>query len=141
MTVGPCPFDTVLAANRAFYEAFASGDLAAMERLWADDRPVGCIHPGWPPLTERCGVMESWREIFSHGAPPVRAEMAEVQLHGDCALVLCLEIVGHGRMSASNLFVRVDGVWRIAHHQASPLSPRIPPEPGRAGPKGKVVLH
>ncbi|HJN60958.1 MAG TPA: nuclear transport factor 2 family protein [Alphaproteobacteria bacterium] len=35
----------VLDANQAFYTAFAGGDMAAMERIWAREAPVCCIHP------------------------------------------------------------------------------------------------
>ena len=43
----------VLAANAAFYEAFDQRDMDAMERLWANQVPVCCIHPGWGPLFGR----------------------------------------------------------------------------------------
>jgi argininosuccinate lyase len=32
--------------------------------------------------------------------------------------VLCEEELAGGTLAASNFFVREDGVWRIAHHQA-----------------------
>ena len=37
----------VLAANDAFYAAFASGDLDALEEVWARQATVACCHPGW----------------------------------------------------------------------------------------------
>ena len=37
----------LLAANEAFYRAFASRDAEAMAGLWARTVPVACIHPGW----------------------------------------------------------------------------------------------
>ena len=42
----------ILAANAAYYGAFAAADIAAMSRVWADDN-VSCIHPGWPALVGR----------------------------------------------------------------------------------------
>ena len=36
----------VLAANAAFYRAFAERDVDAMDALWARSIPVACIHPG-----------------------------------------------------------------------------------------------
>ncbi|MDU6489344.1 nuclear transport factor 2 family protein, partial [Bradyrhizobium sp.] len=37
----------LLAANAAFYAAFAAGDFAALAALWADRDGISCIHPGW----------------------------------------------------------------------------------------------
>ena len=44
--------DAILFANEAFYHAFADGDSAAMEALWASQTPVCCIHPGWGAIHE-----------------------------------------------------------------------------------------
>ena len=60
--------DDALAANRAFYHAFGSRDLGAMDRMWARTVPVLCIHPGWPPLLERNAVLSSWRDILRNPA-------------------------------------------------------------------------
>ena len=40
----------VLFANDAFYNAFISRDIVALETVWATNAQVVCIHPGWPPL-------------------------------------------------------------------------------------------
>ena len=112
-------------ANADFYLAFAGGDLAAMERLWAQRAPVACVHPGWSPLIGRDAVMASWRAIL--GAPPaIAADVADVLVLGDTVLVVCREIIGDAVLAASNLYVREDGVWRVAHHHAGP-GPRQQP--------------
>lgn len=127
---------SILAANRQFYEAFASGDVSAMEGLWVPDGPVACIHPGWPPLTDRTAILRSWREIMMAGPPPVRAEEAEIQMQGPgVALVLCREVIGSVTLAASNLFRQTPSGWKLAHHQASPLAPRTPTE----APKGRIL--
>jgi ketosteroid isomerase-like protein len=114
--------DAVLAANLEFYRAFTARDLVAMEALWAQQSPVVCIHPGWPALTERDAVMESWRRILSDpDAPRIACYDERVQMHGDVALVVCEEELDGGTLVASNLFVRENGAWRIAHHQAGQL--------------------
>ena len=110
------------AANRAFYEAFARGDLAAMDDLWARRHPVACIHPGWPALLERRSVMASWADILAAGPPPIRAEDARVRLYGPLALVICRERVGAHELAATNAFVREDGAWRMVLHQAGPAA-------------------
>ena len=119
--------DAVLAANLEFYRAFTAKDLVAMEALWAKEAPVACIHPGWPPLTERDAVIESWHNILGHPeAPRIACYDERVQLHGDVALVVCEEELEGGTLVASNLFVREDGGWKIAHHQAGQLVARRP---------------
>ena len=119
--------DAVLAANLEFYRAFAARDLVAMDALWARRSSVGCIHPGWPALSDRDAVMESWHGILSNpDAPRIACYDERVLLYGETALVLCEEELDGGTLVASNLFVREDGAWRIAHHQASQLAARRP---------------
>ena len=61
-------------------------------------------------------------------------------LYGDTALVLCEEELDGGTLVASNLFVREDGAWRIAHHQAGQLvaRPSDEPAPGPPRPPGSI---
>ena len=131
--------DAVLAANLEFYRAFATRDLAAMEAIWARRAPVGVVHPGWPALVERDAILESWRGILANPeAPRIACYDERVLLYGDTALVLCEEELDGGTLIASNLFVREEGIWRIAHHQAGQLvarrpqaRPQEPPRPSR----------
>jgi ketosteroid isomerase-like protein len=117
--------DAVLAANLEFYRAFAARDLPAMEALWARQAPVACIHPGWPALTDRGAIIESWRGILSNPeAPRIVCYDERVLLYSDTALVLCEEELDGGTLVASNLFVREAEGWRIAHHQAGQLVAR-----------------
>lgn len=125
--------DAVLAANLEFYRAFGARDLVAMEELWARRSPVGCVHPGWPALSDRDEIIESWRGILSNPeSPRIACYDERVLLYGETALVLCEEELDGGTLIASNLFVREDGTWRIAHHQASQLAARRP-QTGRQG--------
>ncbi|HEV2335658.1 MAG TPA: nuclear transport factor 2 family protein [Stellaceae bacterium] len=119
--------DAVLAANLEFYRAFGARDLAAMDALWARHAPVACIHPGWPPLSNRAEVMESWHSILANpAAPRIACYDERVLLYGDTALVICEEELAGGTLIASNLFVREQASWRIAHHQAGQLVARQP---------------
>jgi ketosteroid isomerase-like protein len=130
--------DDVLAANRAFYRAFAARDLAGMTALWASSAPVSCIHPGWPePLKGRARVLTVWSEILSGpGNPDIRCKAEDVALHGDAAVVLCEEHLDAGILLATNVFVREDGIWRMTHHQSGPtqraVERRSPPAPTAA---------
>ena len=115
----------VLAANAAFYAAFESLSIEAMDAVWAHDEPVLCVHPGWPLLSGREPVMESWRRIFEN-ATLMHFDItgAEVVVEGDVAWVSCTENltqvldgrVAEGKIQATNLFRRRLGEWRVAHH-------------------------
>jgi len=127
--------DAILAANAAYYRAFSAGDVAAMSRIWADD-DVSCVHPGWTPLVGRPAVIESYRSILTS---PTRVRIAH---RNDAAIVtggegrvLCIEIVENtALLAATNVYRRVDGAWRMVHHQASPIAmPVEESEPPRRG--------
>ena len=127
--------DAVLAANLEFYRAFGARDAGAMETLWARRAPVACIHPGWPALADRDEVIESWRSILANPASPrISCFDERVLLYGDTALVVCEEELDGGTLVASNLYVRADGTWKIAHHQAGQLAARRQPATRRPPP-------
>jgi len=114
--------DAVLAANLEFYRAFATRDAAAMDALWAKRAAVACLHPGWTALTDREAIISSWSGILSNpDAPRISCVDERVMPYGDTALVLCEEELDGGTLAASNLFVREDGAWRIAHHHAGQI--------------------
>jgi ketosteroid isomerase-like protein len=114
--------DAVLAANLEFYRAFAARDLKSMDALWARRVPVACLHPGWTALKDRQAIIESWAGILLNpDAPRIACFDEQALLYGDVALVLCEEELEGGTLAASNFFVREDGVWRIAHHQAGQI--------------------
>jgi ketosteroid isomerase-like protein len=124
--------DAVLAANLEFYRAFAARDVPAMDELWARQAPVACLHPGWTALTNRETIMGSWMGILSNpGAPRIACFDEQVFLYGDVALVLCEEELEGGTLAASNLFVRENNKWRIAHHHAGQIVRRHQEPPPR----------
>ena len=115
--------EAVLASNREFYRAFRERDLAAMERLWADNIPVACIHPGWDALTSRSDIIDSWRGILANRqSPRIRCQDEAVLFVGETAMVLCHEIIGDQALIATNVLVKQDTSWRLVHHQATPLA-------------------
>jgi ketosteroid isomerase-like protein len=112
----------ILAANAAYYDAFTGGDFAAMSRIWADSQ-VSCIHPGWPVLIGREAILESYREILRNpNQERIEPRNESVMVAGDEARVFCVEFVGGAALATTNMFRRVDGTWRITHHQASPIA-------------------
>ena len=112
----------ILAANAAYYRAFTDADFTAMSRIWADEN-VSCIHPGWPVLIGREAILESYREILRNpNQERIDLRNETVLTAGDEARVICVEFVGGAALAATNLFKRIDGEWRMTHHQASPIA-------------------
>ncbi|MEE9255385.1 MAG: nuclear transport factor 2 family protein [Pseudomonadales bacterium] len=119
-----------LFANDAFYLAFRERDLDAMERIWARNVSVICIHPGWNPLTTRAEVMASWQAILTNpDAPRIQIYGGQVFQHGDVASVVCYEQLDAGILVATNNFIIENGEPRLVHHQASDCAdPPAPPQ-------------
>ncbi|WP_442753992.1 nuclear transport factor 2 family protein [Methylocystis sp. JAN1] len=128
--------DSLLAANAAYYRAFAARDLAAMEAIWAEEG-VTCVHPGWPALIGCAPVVASYRDIFRNPSQEtVTAREERALIEGEDGRVFCVEEVGGGLLLATNWFRMIAGKWRLLHHQASPLAP-----PPTAHKDVKRVLH
>ena len=119
--------EAVLFANDAFYAAFAERDIEAMARVWSQNNPISCTHPGWQTLEGHEEVMESWTAILSNPESPLivcRARRAAI--YGDMAIVTCVEEIStqsdeHEFLAATNVFVRSGRVWTMVHHQAGPV--------------------
>ena len=121
--------DKLLAANLEFYRAFTTHDVGAMDRVWAQETPVLCLHPGWTLLRGRESVMESWRQILGNpDAPNVKVHEDQAFLFGEVGIVTCEEELAGGWLAATNMFVKEDGIWRLVHHQASPIMNRAAEE-------------
>ena len=127
----------VLAANDAFYEAFAARDILTMDTLWALRAPVACIHPGWDVLHGRSRVMASWRAILEGPSPPaVKALRPSAHVFGDAAYVTCVEVLPNAKLIATNVFTLEGDAWKLVFHQAGPVAeqfnvggdPTPPPE-------------
>jgi SnoaL-like domain len=125
--------NAILAANAAFYEAFAAGNAGQLIQLWADDDDISCIHPGWPAIIGRTAVIGSWRDILlSENRPQITCEEPYPVITGDCGRVLCVELIGSAAFAASNHFRHINGIWRLVHHQSSPIArtvTQVSPDP------------
>ena len=114
--------EAVLAANRAFYEAFNARDLAAMAALWSRNVEATCIHPHRAMLVGREDVLRSWRAILGHPEQPKIVFAAErPRIVGDIGVVTGREVVAAVPIAATNIYVREDGEWRMIHHHGSPV--------------------
>lgn len=122
--------EEALFANDAFYLAFAARDVAHMDALWAREHPVICLHPGWPALTRREEIIESWARILTNpNQQPIEMYGAEAHDLGGCVAVVCYEEIESSVMVATNLFISEDGAVVLTHHQAGPCG-QPPPRPG-----------
>jgi len=122
----------VLAANAAFYRAFARRDAAAMTAAWSARASLTCIHPGWKPLHGRKAVLASWRRILANpDTPEIEMRKARAIVMDGAAYVICYEVVGDAVLAATNYFVREGTAWKVVHHQATPTTMAPPPrKPG-----------
>ena len=120
----------VLAANAAFYRAFAERDVSAMDALWARSTPVACIHPGWQVLNGHEAVMAGWRGILSGVPPTIRCSEEIARVAGSAAFVVCTESLDAGDLVATNVFVQEAGGWKLAHHHAGPVASHDEDEDG-----------
>ncbi|MGH7813929.1 MAG: nuclear transport factor 2 family protein [Candidatus Binataceae bacterium] len=122
--------DAVLAANRAFYDAFESLDVEKMEAVWMSDPRIVCIHPGWRKLVGWGPIMASWERIFDN-VFEMKFELGEMEatISGNLAIVLVEENIiqrgydGNSRSQvlATNVFERAGSKWLMAMHHGSPV--------------------
>jgi ketosteroid isomerase-like protein len=117
----------VLAANRAFYDAFEARDMDAMSDSWEHSDRVVCTHPGWQTLRGWASVSSSWFALFSNSIPLQFILTNEaVAVEGDVAWVSVDEnVIGEsvsGTVAAINLFVFDGQRWRVVAHHGSALT-------------------
>ena len=130
--------EAVLAANRAFYEAFESLDAEKMETVWLRDPRIICIHPGWRKLSGWGPIMSSWERIFDNTFE-MKFELGEmeVMISGDLALVVVEEGLTQrnydgtqkSQVLATNVFERVGQGWFLVMHHGSPVISPADEEP------------
>ncbi len=97
-----------------------------MMAVWAEDRPVFCIHPGGTLLAGREEVAESWSRIFQARTPfhfeldyYHREEFEHVAIsHLSETLYLQNHVVGV--VLVTNTYCATDLGWRMIMHHASP---------------------
>ena len=83
-------------ANLRFYRAFETLDIRQMEKVWAVNKPVKCIHPGWTLRSGWPAVRDSWVIIFNHTSE-IQFEIsdAEIVVEKDLGWITCTEMVTH----------------------------------------------
>jgi ketosteroid isomerase-like protein len=122
-------------ANLAFYRALEANSVERMEKVWAHDAWVRCVHPGWDMIVGWGRVRDSWERIFESGQK-MRVSPSDVwiQTSGDVAWVTCTENITvfdeqsfeSAQAVATNIFVRREGRWLMSLHHASPIPMIVP---------------
>ena len=122
--------EEVTRTNQEFYDAFESLDIARMDRVWAHQDYVTCIHPGWALRVGWPEVRDSWVLIFNNTFS-MKFELTEIQVQvaGDLAWVICTEnitsrqgeSIQESQVLATNIYERINGRWVIIHHHGSPV--------------------
>ncbi len=125
----------LMASNRAFYEALHTLAVDRMDALWWHEEWTSCLHPGWDLILGWEDIQESWANIFrSTSQMLVSISRPLVHVHGDVGWVSCIENVTStyeggfetAMIEATNIFVRRNGEWRLAHRQTTVLPGRQP---------------
>jgi len=122
--------DEAKKANRALYKAFETLRIDEMERVWAHDGSVTCIHPGWPIAEGWPAVRETWAVIFENTDDmKFRISDEHIEIVGDLAWVVCIEHVRSGEAGglvlATNVLRRGKDGWKLVHHHGSSVPNRV----------------
>ncbi len=136
---GSRQLETVLAANRAFYDALEAGDLDLLGALWLPGPHTLCVHPGAEPLRGTPTILRSWAAVMS-AMLYMQFFLTDVEValgpdddgSGRVAMVSCTqnlltagesgdETFSGAKAVASNVFVRTGTGWRMWSHHSSPV--------------------
>ena len=124
--------EELIKANDQFYRAFENLDIKELEKVWAHENYVHCIHPGWSPCSGWQKVRDSWVLIFNH-TRSIRFTITDIKAHitGSVGWVVCFENLesrdGDGerwiksQVLATNVYEMKEGNWMMIHHHGSPI--------------------
>ncbi len=132
-------YPTPEAAELAFYQAIADGDLKALMDVWVGDDSVFCVHPMREPVYGRASIEESWSPIVRSG------EVLSIRfgdVHRNQGPMLAVHVGkefineaesgrGEPNTSATNVYQLGDRGWLMLAHHASPILPLDIPHPDR----------
>ncbi|KAJ9531636.1 hypothetical protein QJQ45_021762 [Haematococcus lacustris] len=108
----------------------------AMNEIWGFGDHIQVIHPLASTIAGREAVMDSWRSILKGVRPRAfNITLEDVRIYADeaHAFVTCVEVINaddsQGRITATNIFEKQDGKWKITLHHGSEAPLRKKPSP------------
>lgn len=124
--------DAVKAANQAFYSAFSTGDVAAMQKVWSSDADIQNIGPTSKSVTVGWDKIGKGFEALFAAFPELKATMKpEIKIVDAVAWVTGIEQIQRKDKAAAissvgnlvtSIFQKQDGRWLMVHHHASRIS-------------------
>lgn len=75
--------DAIVAAYKAFEDAFFQGDAEALSQIYTED--AEWLVPGAPPIRGRAAIAGAWKGVLGSGGNRVRIDVREVEETGDWA--------------------------------------------------------
>ena len=130
MIISPPSCLTPDTTETAFYAAFMQCDLAAMERLWADDDVI-CVHPGWHALIGHAEVVRGWAQIFAGSElPDLQVNVISKSISDTLAVHVMEEYISTGEnqsavVLATNVYRKYGDDWRMVQHHGSVVHTQV----------------
>jgi len=133
----------VLQANSAFYRAFSDKDLVAMKETWLQNESAEIIQPddgspirGYTKIEEWFTKLFNLEDNLAVRLNTIQPSNVRLNVKGSTAWVSCDEEIYApkfvrglgstrklvGKLTATNLFRKVNGRWLLAHHHATWLA-------------------
>ena len=110
-----------LDAQKAFYDALTSGDLAAMRSVLSDS-----MAPRVSAALEAGARLDPWESQLRDDARPSSLKVGDADefVNGDNAYTTCVEETGNGAtLLAYQKWTLVDGAWKLLSHETIPFAP------------------
>jgi ketosteroid isomerase-like protein len=114
------------AAEQAFYDAIAQGDVHAIMALWADVEGAVCSQPGRPRRVGLKAIRASFEEMLAGGGLKITTDSLHSWRSPDVAVHSVIERITIQSQEGidviesmtTNVFVRLPQGWRIVLHHA-----------------------
>jgi ketosteroid isomerase-like protein len=126
--------DSLLIANKSFYDAVEARDIYAMEEIWLQSSDVRCFHPAGEVFTGWSEVRTCLQSMLD-SMPPMSFTLEDVHVicSGDIAIITLREKVLLKRQKithsislfATNAFMQGQGMWKMILHHPTPLPIQI----------------
>lgn len=110
----------------AFYTAFVTGNLGAMQALWVNEGAL-CVHPGSHAIIGQDAVLRSWKHILTDSInPDIRLRVVQRTRQDNLAVHVIEEHISvkgsdqaDALILATNIYREDDGCWYLQEHHAS----------------------